>query len=634
MPVIWGCSTRADEEGVWEALSGAMRAQGAFADFRVVQGAGWRMGVAEPMDPHAPVRDMVGTAGQACVACDAFLTNRPELMREMGMDGDPSSPVVAQRAVERWGIDAVQRLQGAWSMAAAGGSGLALMSDPLGLRPLFYVQQPGWTAFASDPDALRVLPGVANGIDPFGIAASFVEELAWVDPGMTAIRGVRAVPAGCVVEFPPGGTPSIRRYRPVQAPPLVQIRTAEEVSARFREVFGRAVHACLDESRAPALLLSGGIDSGAVLAAARGFHADAQAPLCAISGITDAGEFGLDEEMRNLHALLAGHRSRTGFVVPPAARGPDPGSADIAEVAWAPPHPLHGSVLVHGIGFRLARQQGCDVVLDGIDGDLVMAPYADPLVTALRRGRMLSAWRDVRAASRVHTHLRRHGMASIAARSLVHALVPRWLARWRRVARVSGDLLRVPLAHDLVLSRDLLERVRTARAALPSDDRERHAQLLFHRLSRSIGGTRMVANRWGVDSRHPWADLRVIEFFASLPLEWRVRGGWTKYPARLACERALGPEVVWHSGKSHVGMVLTAEVVNDAAPYLAGVVEAQRDALVVILDAGLVDQALAYLRAPDAGGNADNAMFVASMAGWLAGVSQANATHQVPCASG
>ena len=102
-----------------------------------------------------------------------------------------------------------------------------------------------------------------------------------------------------------------------------------------------------------------------------------------------------------------------------------------------------------------------------------------------------------------------------------------------------------------------------------------------------------------------------------LPAEWRVRDGWTKYLVRNASEAALGREVAWHSGKAHVGMALTAGIVTDAAPYLLRQVLAQRERLADLLHAREIANAIAFLRAPDAGGNADVALQVSVMACWL-----------------
>ena len=51
--------------------------------------------------------------------------------------------------------------------------------------------------------------------------------------------------------------------------------------------------------------------------------------------------------------------------------------------------------------------------------------------------------------------------------------------------------------------------------------------------------------RHSIETRLPFLDYRLMEAAASLPLDHKLRDGWTKYVVRKAAEPHLPPEVTW-----------------------------------------------------------------------------------------
>jgi asparagine synthase (glutamine-hydrolysing) len=54
---------------------------------------------------------------------------------------------------------------------------------------------------------------------------------------------------------------------------------------------------------------------------------------------------------------------------------------------------------------------------------------------------------------------------------------------------------------------------------------------------------------FGIESRLPFMDYRVVEFLASVPACYKIHNGWTKYLARLAFSGKLPDEIVWRKDK-------------------------------------------------------------------------------------
>jgi hypothetical protein len=62
---------------------------------------------------------------------------------------------------------------------------------------------------------------------------------------------------------------------------------------------------------------------------------------------------------------------------------------------------------------------------------------------------------------------------------------------------------------------------------------------------------------------------------------------------------------------------LTSELARSAAPYLIALISSRRERIEKMMDARSIDAAIGCLAAPEAGGDHDNALQVAAMAGWM-----------------
>ena len=62
------------------------------------------------------------------------------------------------------------------------------------------------------------------------------------------------------------------------------------------------------------------------------------------------------------------------------------------------------------------------------------------------------------------------------------------------------------------------------------------------------------AMRWSIETRVPFLDHRLVEFACSLPEEWKLRQGYSKYILREAMARDLPGEIVWNRAKLGFGM--------------------------------------------------------------------------------
>ena len=95
------------------------------------------------------------------ISFDGILYNAAALRAELEL-GEMADATLALAAFARWGADAFARLHGAWALAIYDHDTqtLTLARDPFGIRPLYYWNNRGKLAFASEVKALFALPEI------------------------------------------------------------------------------------------------------------------------------------------------------------------------------------------------------------------------------------------------------------------------------------------------------------------------------------------------------------------------------------------------------------------------------------------------------------------------------------------
>lgn len=574
------------------------------------------------------------SAGRWLLAVDGRIDNREELLRTFGIDRNDAARVgdadLFAQAWRRWGEDFWRHVVGDFAIAAwdREASRLTLMRDRIGVRPLFYAATPRFLAFASEPEALPVLDGVSSAPNEDRLAYLLEPSFKDTDAGATWLRDVRRVQPGERLSVGGDGS-SMRLARYWTLQPRSSTGLGDDPGAcleAFREVFDEAVHCRLRALHRPALMLSGGIDSASVLASSwRLLAAGRSRPLLPVTAVAD--DWHDNEESRNILSMLHGDAGDAIRLPVPSFSG-TVSVDELADAAWNAPHPVDNSILLPMLVFLAARKAGSNVVLDGIDGDLVMLTpdaYAGALALA---GHPLRAWREARCASRVNTYLRGRAPASILAYGIASRLEPAWVSilryrvqDWRAGVDGFGPLIN----RDFAARRHLRQR----RLEDQCRDRKRRARQsrvedLAHvwwnpGFTRAMEGFDHAASRQGVESRHPWCDQRVVEFFLGLPEHCKVRDGWTKWIARAAYAPELGEQVAWHSGKDHFGPRVTSRLVQASAGRIGPLLAQAPELLGEWMDPAEIARLQASWRdrAETGCSDPDGILLLATLAGWL-----------------
>jgi asparagine synthase (glutamine-hydrolysing) len=149
---------------------------------------------------------------------------------------------------------------------------LVLARDRAGARPLYYAKaEDGWV-FASEYKAMLAALGRKPAVDRQALAE--LQARKSVPFGCSLLEGVRSLPSGSILTLERSGDPKLHRY---WNPTLdLQDWSYERHCTELRESFLRAVDRRLERGRSTSISLSGGVDSIAIVAAARHVSPDAE----------------------------------------------------------------------------------------------------------------------------------------------------------------------------------------------------------------------------------------------------------------------------------------------------------------------------------------------------------------------
>jgi len=473
--------------------------------------------------PHA------NESGTVRIVLDGRLDNRDELAAALGAAGrsprDETDAELLLRSYECWGEGCAARLLGDYAFAIwdARRQTLVCARDVLGARPLHVHARGGLIAIASEIAPLLRHPGVSREPNEGFIAELLTGQI--VNRTDTVWRDIsRLKPAHLLTAEQ--GRVTIRRYWQVDPQFEIRYRRDDEYADHLADLIRQAVRARLRSAGPVGVMLSGGLDSSSLVGAIHDMNAvNGSAPLSTFSIVSPNAAW---DETPSIDAVAA--------MWPVASQRFRPSEADCAYYAseaarheYLPPYP--NGVMANAL-FTAAADRGVRVILTGLWSDEWLAGSFLHYGDLLRSGQFGRFWRHYRAQPDRLDVFRPLSMF----RSSLWPLVP--ASTRQAIKYVLGRNGIPPWVNPWLASRvGLAERIRPAPpdvslGTLAKTDSYGMATngLTVHAIE---AGDRSVA-QFGLETRHPFGDRRIMEFGLAIPEEQRWRGPWTKFVLRNA----------------------------------------------------------------------------------------------------
>jgi asparagine synthase (glutamine-hydrolysing) len=480
---------------------------------------------------------------------------------------------------EELGVDVATALRGMFAFAIWDRTRdtLLLVRDRLGVKPLFYaVTADGDLVFGSEIKSLVASGLIDAELDAAGLPEYFATGHS--AGGGTLYRGVRKLEPGHFLVWR-NGTATIRPYWRLRDQPHPDgsaggRATREEAGEQFWSLFREAVRRMLMADVPLGVFLSGGLDSGLIVAAMRE------------CGVEQLRTFSVGTENYERNELPLARMAASRFMTEhhEVVVRPEEFFAALPDLTWHRDLPLtfSASIPLYFVS-RLARDE-VKVVLTGEGGDELFGGYGryrrgiqnfklarslDVLLPARLRDRIAAAahrLRDNEFGSRLkRSFIAKRGTFEDAYLEVFAEFDRRH--RSRLLVGASGD---DPYAHVVeLLDRDLL-RVNPLEAALRLDQSTYLEELLAKQDQMSMAAS--------IESRVPFLDEDLVEWAARLDGGAKVHGGVGKWVERAAARSRL-PEPVVRGEKRGFSMPLARWLREAGRPWLEEIVPAPHDDL-------------------------------------------------------
>jgi len=304
------------------------------------------------------------------VVYNGEIYNAPRLRSELEKAGHRFSTrtdtEVLVHLYERDGLNFAREMSGMFAFALwdARRRRLVLGRDPLGIKPLFYARRGESLTFGSEVKAILARGDIPRRVDRQ--ALHDLLNLRYVPGPSTLFEGISKLPPGSILLWEGGAARILEYYRLPER--IDRSLTLPRAAAEVRSHLLRAVEAHLLSDVEVGLYLSGGLDSGGILAVL------ARLGRSSLPAFTLGFRHPLDENARAARlAERFGARHRSAYI---EARPLDL----LEEVTWFVEEPRVNSLQGYLLAGLAARE--VKVVLGGLGGDELFGGYEllDPIL--------------------------------------------------------------------------------------------------------------------------------------------------------------------------------------------------------------------------------------------------------------
>jgi asparagine synthase (glutamine-hydrolysing) len=487
---------------------------------------------------------------------DGRIDNRNEVGEALGIAASelksmPDS-LLAFRLFDRWGERGFGRIVGAFAVILMDlhNGELICARDHLGMRVLHYHRSAERFAVATTPDALFALDWVPRRVNKEKVADTLVQR--GVDHEITYYENIYRVAPGCSIRVR-GKSMAKNQFWDAESIAEVRFKNDNEYVEAFQERLNAAVKASLRSCSVPCATMTGGLDSSTIaVIAADMIAANVGKKLNTFTAVPELGFCKQEirgryyDETPYVRQIAAANPNIVPHFIPPS-KGPILDQiAEQIRLGGVPSGSILNGLWVIDI-YRAARLAGHSVLLAGEMGNLTMSYHGRGLFADLvRTGRWVRLIRELKASGyQWEAMLRQWTIAPF-----VPAPIFRKYKQWRRGGKAAWYDCSV-INPDFAARSGLVDRA--ARESLPFDappHRDNRAARIrdLHCYSETADWYARLQAVFGIETRAPAFDRRVVEFCLGIPEDQYLHNGCDRWLIRRAMKGRL-PDVVLYKKK-------------------------------------------------------------------------------------
>ena len=492
-----------------------------------------------------------------------------------------SDTEVLVHGYEQWGIDFVEKLNGIFAFALwdVKRQLLHLVRDRYGVKPLYFSRQGRRLIFASEIKSILCDPLVQRRIDPQALL-SYVKFRYCPEP-LTLFEQIEKVPPGHYITFGSESVSAHRFYRQVfSSPPLdgSESKWAEQL----RQLLFQTVERQMISDVPVGLFLSGGVDSGGLLAIARTLKTEPIKTFTIGFRKQDQRFEGQPDDIRYAREIARMFKTDHREIIL------DPKIVELLpKVIWHLDDPIADPAAITSyLICQAAREQNTKVLLSGQGGDEVFCGYPWHLAMELSRhyerlpkpirslveqclsklpaakgGPLTATFRRLRkfnASAGLQFEDRLIGFLSYAYTDNLLGLFGNGFAE--QILKGIPERAHRELLAESKGQNDL--------------NRMLHLDMGTFLPSLNLAYTDKTSMAFGVEVRVPYIDNELVDFMSAVPPELKMKGTVRKHLMKLAL-RDLLPEHILHRKKAGFGAPIRTWIVSDLKEMIGDLLSSQ-----------------------------------------------------------
>ena len=475
---------------------------------------------------------------QLVITYNGEIYNYLELRQQLEQKGysftSHTDTEVILAAYAEWGESCVTRFNGMWAFAILDKARQILFCsrDRFGVKSFYFIDTPEHFAFGSEIKQLlpflsrvRANQAVLTDFILTSIAdhseETFFKEIVKLQPGHHLVYSLEK------------HTVLIRQYYQIQLNQSMASYSADEAVECYMSLLENSVQLRLRADVAVGTCLSGGLDSSTVASIAAPLYRFTSGR--AFSGITAVSEQESNNEADYARQVVE-HADLNWIQVRPTYAD---FKTSLPSLVLTQEEPFGSpSLTMQYFVMKTAREQGLPVLLDGQGGDETLLGYekyyGSYLASTYRQKGLMAFVHALRTAGKNNKKL---SFPSAMKYLIAGSVAP---LRYRYYCQRHRYLRNRPVIpeHLVAFSRSLIDAFQLQRLEI---ERTNLPILLRYEDKNSMAHS--------IETRLPFLDYRVLEAALSLPAQYKIKEGWTKWLLRKGMDNRMPQAITWRKNK-------------------------------------------------------------------------------------
>jgi len=527
---------------------------------------------------NAGCQPMSYANGQYWIIHNGEIYNYLELRTELESMGykfnSHTDTEVILAAYDKWGKECLGRFNGMWSFAILDtkNNQLFCARDRAGVKPFYYYFAPNGThgkvfVFSSEIKQLFCHPSVKKSVND-GTLYDYLIYGLLDHSDQTLYKGIRQLRGAHYMIIPlhnnTSWTPAPIKYWDINLSNKLNNWSDAQYIERFKELFENSIRLRLRSDVPIGSCLSGGLDSSGIVSIVNKLLKE-QGKTELQKTFSSCFDDPKYDERRYIEKVIEFTKVTPHYVFPKGERLLE----ELDKLIWHQDEPFGStSIYAQWNVFRLAKENGVTVMLDGQGGDEILAGYPTYMgvyfIQLLKQARLLRLTKEMtgyysllgysfgQAIKHMFSVYTQKGLYRLLGRTAQQK--PDWLNEdfWQTGKEQS------PFEKQSLKDSQPGSRLDKKLYELYFDT---NMPALLHYEDRN-------SMAFSIESRVPFLDYNLVEFMFSTPADQKIRGGWAKYLYREAMKGLIPEEV--RLRKDKMGFVTPEEIWMKATlkPYM------------------------------------------------------------------